>query len=358
MISTRPLGPVQGIVAACAAFVMIAFTMTNATATPQFARETQLQCSACHTYVPRLNQFGQTFYTNGLRLPGQPKIPTVPLRGQVSATATPPPQGGPLPIGWNDIAVASGGNIGGENTLYRMKWFPIAQSVQVYGIHAFDKGLVVSAGRLAMISQMDPELRLGLSVPLAFAPRREGDATPFAPFGDALALRMVGSTDSAMPYGDGWKFAATVPFSNEIGPNSAPGRLREPGSTPQGLFVEAYHRQGLNSIGVNGYFGRDGRRYQGLVFQREAGSFYVEGAVGHSETRNGSTTAYSLGVDTVYQPGTAFGLRMDSQAEKTSFVALASQLLGGKESLLQFIVEGRMQDGTLPVTTLRLKYRF
>lgn len=353
-ISTCPSGPLQRL----AALAAIVSTVTLASATPQFARETGLPCSSCHTYVPRLNRFGQKFYTNGLRLAGQEKARTLPLRGQVTATATTPPNGGPLPIGWSDIALASGGNIGRGITLYRMKWFPIAQSVQMYGIHAFDKRWVMSAGRLAMISQVDPELRLNLSVPVALSPRRDGGATPFSPFGDALALRVVGSSESAMPYGDGWKVAATVPFSNEIGPNAAPDRLRETSSTPKGVFVEAYRRLGLDSFGVNAFFGRDGRSYQGLVLQREVGSLYVEGSVGHSNTRDGSTTAYSLGFDTAYRSGAAFGLRVDSQSETTSLVALASQILGGKESLWQFIMEGRVQDGARPGAILRLKFRF
>ena len=357
-IPRRALRPSAGIAGFLGAFAAIGCMMTNAAATPQFARETRLPCSACHSYVPRLNGFGQTFYNNGLRLPGQKKAITVPIRGQLTATAQTSQTGSRLPVGWNDIAVGSDGTLGNASTLYRIKWFPIARTLQIYALHALDKHLVLSAGKIAMLSQLDPELKIGLSTPTALAPAKSGAETPFAPAGDAMAIRFVGSTDSAMPYGDGWKLAATLPFSNELGPTSSPSRLREFDSTPKGLFVEVYRRQGLNSVGANAFFGSDGRRYQGLVFQREIAHAYLEGAVGHSETRDGSTTAYSLGLDVELAAETALGVRMDSQGGTTSLVALASRFLGGDVSLWQFIMESRFQAGDRPGMTLRLKFRF
>ncbi|HWD40848.1 MAG TPA: hypothetical protein VG944_18515, partial [Fimbriimonas sp.] len=40
-------------------------SVSTATATPQFARQTKLPCSSCHTHVPLLNEYGQRFYANG-----------------------------------------------------------------------------------------------------------------------------------------------------------------------------------------------------------------------------------------------------------------------------------------------------
>ncbi len=339
-------------------FAISVASVMSANATPQFARETKMPCGACHSYVPRLNEMGQRYYNNGFRLQGMKKEPTHPFWAQLAATGVTPSDGNRLTIKWSDTALASGGSIDGLNLLYRLMWRPISHDIELYGIYQISENLVLSAGKIPMISQFDPELELSSISPVALAPAASGGETPFAPTGTALALRIVGSTQSAMPYGDGWKLTATVPFSNERGDNAGAGRLDDFETSPKGLFLEAYRRQGVNSFGVNAFFGRDGRRYQGLVLQREFGSLYFEGSAGYSVTSDGSTNAYSLGFDWIPRPDRAMGLRVDSQAGRTSFVPFASFLLGGNETALRFFVESRLQDGSRPVTTLALKFRF
>lgn len=330
----------------------------SANATPQFARETKLPCGSCHTYVPRLNETGQRYYNNGFRLSGLEKEPTHPLWGQLSATSVSPLVGNRMPVKWGDTAIASGGSIGGADLLYRVMWRPILHNTELAGTYRITEKLVLSAGKISMVSQFDPELELSSISPVALAPTAMGAETPFSPTGLAMAVRVVGSTHSAMPYGDGWKLAATVPFSNERGDNAPAGRLEDFDNTPKGLFLEAYRRQGVDSFGVNAYFGRDGLKYQGLVLQRGIGNLFLQGSAARAETVDGSANAYSLGFDWIPGPDRAMGMRVDSQSGRTSFVPFVSYLLGGNETVLRLIVESRIQDGSRPVTTFALKFRF
>jgi len=62
-----------------------------ASAIPIFAQRYNLQCGACHSVLPELNQFGNEFRNRGYRLPGAPKHGTtiVALREQIGYTPTP-----------------------------------------------------------------------------------------------------------------------------------------------------------------------------------------------------------------------------------------------------------------------------
>ncbi|HYZ17459.1 MAG TPA: hypothetical protein VE591_13705, partial [Candidatus Acidoferrum sp.] len=65
----------------------------EASAVPLFAMRYQLRCSACHSVLPELNDFGNAFRDNGYRIPKLKKHPTtlVALREQVQYTRDPAP---------------------------------------------------------------------------------------------------------------------------------------------------------------------------------------------------------------------------------------------------------------------------
>jgi hypothetical protein len=79
--------------AAAAASVLLAFACAPrpAQAIPIFAQRYGMQCGACHSVLPELNQFGNEFRNRGYRLEGAPKHGTtiVALREQVGYTPTP-----------------------------------------------------------------------------------------------------------------------------------------------------------------------------------------------------------------------------------------------------------------------------
>ncbi|HTD33648.1 MAG TPA: hypothetical protein VK665_08320 [Candidatus Elarobacter sp.] len=77
--------------AACAALGAMLCAPRTASAIPIFAQRYDLQCGACHSVLPELNQFGNEFRNRGYRLPDVPKHGTtiVALREQIGYTPTP-----------------------------------------------------------------------------------------------------------------------------------------------------------------------------------------------------------------------------------------------------------------------------
>ena len=53
-----------------AAVGLILAVASKASAHPGFARKYKMSCTACHSPVPKLNDFGERFRTNGYQLPG------------------------------------------------------------------------------------------------------------------------------------------------------------------------------------------------------------------------------------------------------------------------------------------------
>ena len=64
------LSAVALIIALPATFLMIG----NARATPAFARQTGLACSACHTVFPELTPMGRRFKLGGYTLTNKPPL--------------------------------------------------------------------------------------------------------------------------------------------------------------------------------------------------------------------------------------------------------------------------------------------
>ncbi|MBV9409219.1 MAG: hypothetical protein JO164_10390, partial [Candidatus Eremiobacteraeota bacterium] len=85
---TRTLVLAAGALGAVLAF---AAAPRPAQAIPIFAQRYNLQCSACHSVLPELNQFGNEFRNRGYRLPDTPKHGTtiVALREQIGYEEVP-----------------------------------------------------------------------------------------------------------------------------------------------------------------------------------------------------------------------------------------------------------------------------
>src|SRR5437762_7490596 len=87
------------------AYLFLAIAST-ALGTPQLARDTKLPCASCHSHVPRLNAFGQQFYSNGMRS-GQIKLKmTLPVWGQAGSETVAAP-GAKLATTYDDTAIVS-----------------------------------------------------------------------------------------------------------------------------------------------------------------------------------------------------------------------------------------------------------
>ena len=74
--------------AAIMTFLLTLIAVDNAYAVPSFARQTGLDCMACHTAFPELTQMGRDFKLRGYTMGGgETKMP-LPLAAMVMADAT------------------------------------------------------------------------------------------------------------------------------------------------------------------------------------------------------------------------------------------------------------------------------
>jgi hypothetical protein len=339
--------------------ILTVASIGNGFGTPQFARQTKLACSACHSHIPLLNEFGQKFYANGFRLDkGHKMFDTVPVWGTFAAQSQATPGSKVYPVSTNTSELASYGSLPNEGLLYHFEFFPTTNDVTAYGIKSFGEHFAVAAGNINVMSQYDPGLDISLSTPIFLAPGLTGPNNslqgPFSPGGTLMGVRLSSGTGSALPYGQGWQAAATVPFSNEIG--NAPGF--DTTDTARGVFLETFNRQGMNSYGLNSFFGQDGRHYYGGVVQQKAGQLFFEGGGAFAQGFGDQTHVYSLGADWIPTFDKALSFRADSQDGVLTFVPTASWELVRKKTALRLVVESAISRGIQPTTTFLVQLHF
>jgi len=159
-----------------------------------------------------------------------------------------------------------------------------------------------------------------------------------------------------MPYSDGWKVAASVPFSNEIPCGTGSPTLDH---QADGVFLEAFRRIGMNSYGVNSFFGRDGRHYFGALAQQKLGpSIYLEGGLADITWSLGETHVYSASAS--WSPGwdKAIAFRVDDQDGFFKYIPTISWLLGGQKSALRLTVESTLIRNIGPTTVVAASLKF
>ena len=169
-----------------------------------------------------------------------------------------------------------------------------------------------------------------------------------------MGARVSASLGSALPYGQGWQMAATVPVSNDVGNSPTFGSTQ----STHGVFAEVFDRQGMNSYGVNSYAGQDGRHYYGTVLQQKLGSFFLEGGGAYAQGYGGQTHVYSLGVDWLPVFDKALAFRIDSQDNILSFVPTASWELVHHQKALRLVVESALSRGIQPTTSFLVQLHF
>ncbi len=111
---------VRTLVVAIFGVLIAAVTTPPAGAIPLFAHRYGFSCQVCHTEVPHLTPFGETFLANGYRIPGLKPRPVFPVAmraegSYASAGAADPDEAssGPLPKTIvNEVELLTGGAIG------------------------------------------------------------------------------------------------------------------------------------------------------------------------------------------------------------------------------------------------------
>jgi len=354
-------------VAGLYALAVIAATR-SAVATPQFARETKLPCGSCHSSVPLLNTYGQKFYANGFRLPRSKKVEnlTAPLwadleiEGEGSRNL-----GNSHPTNWDCSLLASFGSIDSAHFLYHAEYLPVVNNTFIYGIESFGNRFSVAAGQLELLSQYDTLLDISPTVPIYLNPPGTGSTGlpgiygPFAPSGTTYGLRStlaLDKTGNALPYSDGWKAAMTTSLANEVAYGVNQPKLQH---SINGEFLETYYRQGMNSYGLNSFFGSDGRHYYGAVVQQKlADKLLVEGGAAYNQFALGKSDLASVGIDYFPAWNRGFSFRIDDQDGFISYVPSISYLLGARETAARLVFETQFTRAGQPTTTVTLDFKF
>ena len=349
-------------------YVIAAVASTStALATPQFARETNLPCASCHMHVPLLNKFGQQFYSNGFRLPKDHRLrATTPLWvGLAAEGSASPDTGSAVPVAYDDTTLSSVGSLGQSGILYHFEYAPIPKDVELNATRAFGRGFAIQVGKFGMISQFDSGLEISPSSPIFLGPSdnalNEPSARvgPFALDGNNLGIRTTFALGNALQYGDGWKIAATIPFTNEIaGDSGGGGPLYAFGSDPKGLLVEAFRRTGMDSVGLDSFAGKDGRHFYGVAAQHVSGPVYFLAGAGYAAGYGDETRTLSLSADWIPAFDKALGFRVDCQDGVLSYVPMASYIIGGRESALELTLESSFSAGVSPSSAFTAAYRF
>ena len=154
-------------------FILAGLTVGRAEAIPVFAHRFNLTCQACHTIVPHLTPFGETFLANGYRLPGIKPKPAFPVAMRVevdyaSAGAADPDEiKGPLPKTIvNEVEFLMGGAVGSRGSYWVEPYlidggFPGVVRDAWYAQRLTPDGarlpLVVRLGQFTLPLPLDPE---------------------------------------------------------------------------------------------------------------------------------------------------------------------------------------------------------
>ena len=364
-------------------------------ATPQFARQYQLDCSYCHVAPPRLNEQGIAFLANnyhfeGIRpMPSHTTVPvmiwsTVDVDRRHSANVT----RGFL----SRVEPVSIGRIGSTRAAYFIEWRAVSQSVGGnqrllnrsgrfedlfvrFPITRRGNSLVVTAGQFRALQQFDVSQRLSLSEPLAFssgvpadAPARSARLTglrAFSPSNRQPAVRLdyqrstVGGSVA-----DGWYTSVTLPLTGEFTIPLARAASFEFENRLKGLFVESFARRGTSTFGGHVFTGRDRRLGSVVVTHDIAPRLALLGSVGRFWTPAAADTRWSVGGEYVLSRFLIGGVRLD---DRTAPNVNASVLLYGNvhvpfgpaafRQALKLQVEQRVQRRN-HITTLGLSHIF
>ena len=321
-----------------AALTLGLFTLipSVADATPQFARTYRVDCSYCHSAPPRLNERGLRFVAAGYRIDGDERSATIPLavwntvdlEWRHSADLA---KGFP-----SRVELISAGPIGQSRASYFAEWRALSQSLGGDGrllnrsgrfedlflrVPVTDRAVSVTAGQFRTLTQVDVSLRLSLSEPLVFSSsvpgRRASDARltslrGFSASGRQPAVRVEYQATQGQSPADGWFAAATLPLTGELTIPFTDAASFEFEGRPKGVFLEAYRRTGLTSIGGHAFIGDERRRVITAVATHDVGGrLALLAGVGTFHSAGVTDTRFSFGGEATLSSRMVGGIRVD-----------------------------------------------
>lgn len=359
--------------------VLLVILTHTAYATPEFGRRYKVKsCNTCHTVVPKLNERGYDFLNRGYRPDPElnlERVDTFPLSVWLAGRYD--HRIGKQKVDdkafFNKVEFIAGDSIG-DSLNYFVEWRALSLETRSDGSLKDRSGRfedlwlswmpddrwTITAGQFRPLQQVEPGRKLSLSTPAIFSTSLPGEKDADKRL-TSLRKFSTSSRSPAISFGyqsilednaaDGLFHAVTLTFPGEISlPLTREARIEashEFESTPKGVVLETFYRQGLNSVGVHGFVGDD-RWMAALVGEANAGDIFFLGGVGldHVDGRDDRMRA-SLGLeylpqfeDSLWRPG--IGFRVDS-------------VEGVKPAYVPYLVVGGPNEGDFN-SLLQLEY--
>jgi hypothetical protein len=333
-------------------------------------------------HVPKLNSFGEEFLANGYALPNTQTTKTPPLSIWASVLAQnyhdSPDRFKAVP---NRIELISAGRSNSARLSYFAEWRILSQEFlsdmtlrdrsgrfeDLYVVYDASPSVAVQVGQFRPFSQIDVSRRLNLSEPLVFSSSLAGESDPdpriqslrgFSPAGRSPAIKVAVDVQ-------GWQTGITVPFPGEFSiPLSSEAETFasfEFEGDPKGVFVEAFRRNGTESIGAFGFVGSNDRSIFGVAAQQQVGTLWLEGGVARAEVAGANDWRYSLGFDWIPRSDLAAGIRLDHRdapGQDPLVAPYVSFLKPFGEQAAKLVFEGRFQDNRTPRYVFELGWMF
>jgi hypothetical protein len=181
--------------------------------------------------------------------------------------------------------------------------------------------LSVTVGQFRTMTQVDVSQRLALSEPLVFSSsvpgRRASTARvtnlrAFSASGRQPAIRAEYQLTRAQSPADGWFGAATLPLTGELTVPFTDAASFEFEGRPKGVFLEAFRRSGLTSVGGHAFLGDARRRLiTGVVTHALGGGLAVLAGVGTFHGAGVRDVRFSLGGEATLSSHLVGGIRLD-----------------------------------------------
>ena len=283
-------------------FLACAITLWSAypaDAFPYFARRYDVGCQTCHSIVPKLNETGLAFREQHYRLEG-PTRSTIPFAGGFAPRFENRSSDGVADAYLKIVKAVTAGSLG-RRASYVVKWHALDRTLDENGRLVdrsgvfedlflnvdIDRDLRLTVGQFRVFNQFDSSRQLSASLPVALGlgvpgddadSRRMTDLRGFSPAMRTPAVMLSYHTvaPGAERPTDGLYFHGSIPFSGEFSLPSTDRARREASSAlegrPKGLFLEAYHRLGLRTIGASTFVDFD-RQFHTAMFSIDPGQW-------------------------------------------------------------------------------------
>ena len=318
-------------------------------ASPQFAREHQLRCGACHELVPKLNEAGLAFQAAGYVLPDEitttrsSSTMSVPLAVWLTGRFEDKGGGGSSDLFLPKVELVSGGRLG-EDWSYFVEWRVVSLSLNSDGTLRDRGGRFedlffqwqgadrhsVKVGQFRLLSQVDVSLRLSPSDPLLFKNGLRTDSDPdprinslstFSPSSRSPSVSYTFQSRQGKRPSDGLFHSVTLPFVGEfsipLSSEASETASFELGD-PKGVFLETFYRSGHRTIGAHAFV-RDDVWLLTALGTYEWNDLFVTAGLGVDDPGTGDNrTRSSLEAEYIFGSSSnryAGGLRLEEVSE-------------------------------------------